>query len=393
MKQTRYSRLGFLAMLAVYAMALSMAHAQERFPSKPVRLIVPYTAGGPGDRQLRPIAAHAAKRLGQQVLLDYRPGAQTAIGGRLLAQADPDGYTIGMVTVATTMLPAITKTPQPDPVKSFTPITQINYGHFSIVVHSSVPARNVMELVAYAKANPGKFNFGVGGSSLELAVALLGSETNVNWSMIRYKGVAPSRTAVMANEVQAAIDLHGFAKQQADSGRIRIIAVTGPKRSPIIPAVPTVAESGVPGYEAGFWWGLGGPAGLPPAVVATLNDAFVSAIRSPEVDELIRAEGTDPTPSTPQELGRLIGFCGRGEGGPFVAGGATAPGGSLPVNTGGGHLSGYYLQGMTPLSEGILQARGRQGERQCRSDVVLVTNDGGHMEYHGCALLSPHRPA
>jgi tripartite-type tricarboxylate transporter receptor subunit TctC len=256
--------------------------------------------------QARVVAEHLKTKLNQPVIVDNRPGALTAIGNRAISEATPDGYTFGYLTVSTAVLPNTMKSYQIDPVKGFTPISQYNYGEYSILVNSKVPVNNFAELIAYAKANPKTFNIATGGGHLDMVVALLGQQAGINWSIIRYKGLAQSRVALLAGDVDAAIDVFGFAKEQGTAGKLKFVAVTGKQRNPDAPNVLTVAESGLPGFEAGFWWGFGGPPGMPAHAVKTLNAAIRSAVQSPEVQTALQRDGTRGVTGTPEEFSRFI---------------------------------------------------------------------------------------
>jgi tripartite-type tricarboxylate transporter receptor subunit TctC len=198
------------------------------------------------------------------------------------------------------------KSYQVDPVTGFTPIAQYNVGDYAIIVNPKLPVRSFPELVAYAKANRSKFNVGTGGGHLDLVMASLGEVSGANWSMVRYKGVAPSRLAVIGGEVDASIDTIGFAKEQSQAGKVGLVATTGLQRSADTPSVPTVGESGVPGYHASFWWGFGGPPRMPAETVKTLNAAIRTAVATPEVQNLLRMDGTRPAVGSPEEFAALI---------------------------------------------------------------------------------------
>ncbi|MDP3136318.1 MAG: tripartite tricarboxylate transporter substrate binding protein [Burkholderiaceae bacterium] len=286
--------------------ASSMSLAQDRYPSKPIRMIVPYAAGGPADAQARAVAESIRKQLGQTVIVDNRPGALTSIGHRAISEAAPDGYTFGLLTLSAAVLPATMQSYKIDPTKGFTPIAQYNAGEYAIVSNPKVPARNFEELVAYAKANPKKFNVATGGGHLDLVISLLGEVSGANWSIVRYKGVAPARLAVVAGEVDAEIDVVGFAREQSAAGKVRFIAVTGDKRNADVPSVPTIGEGSLPGFQAGFWWGFGGPPGMPAEAVKTLNAAIRAAVETPEVRAALRSDGTRAAVGTPEDFARLI---------------------------------------------------------------------------------------
>lgn len=292
--------------LAAAACPVTWVRAADDYPSRPLRIIVPYAPGGPGDVHARAIAEYLHKRFQQTVVVDNRPGALTAIGHRQLSQADPDGYTFGMLTLAAVVLPATMKGYHVDPVAGFTPIGQYNYGDYALAASSRVPAQNFAELAAYAKAHPAKFNVGSGGGHLDLVMALLGDVSGSNWSVIRYKGVAPARMALAAGEIDANLDTVGFAKDQAAAKKLKFIATTGAQRSPYAPDTPTIAESGLPNFEAGFWWGFGGPPGMPGKAVRVLNTALREAIQTPEVAKLLHNDGLQARTGTPDEFARYI---------------------------------------------------------------------------------------
>ncbi|WP_084217183.1 Bug family tripartite tricarboxylate transporter substrate binding protein [Xenophilus azovorans] len=300
----------FLRLIAVFsciaANVVISAEAQDAYPAKPLKMIVPYGAGGPIDVHARIIALHLRDLLGQPVIVENKPGALTSIGNRALSEANPDGYTFGWLTLSAVVLPITMKEYQIDPVKGFTPITQYNFGDYSIVVNNKVPVNNFAELVAYAKANPKTFNIATSGGHLDMVIALLGEQTGVNWSIIRYKGLAEARTALLAGDVDAAIDVFGFAKDQAAAGKIKFIAVTGPERNPDAPNVKTVAETSLPGFKAGFWWGFGGPPGMPPAAVEKLNSALRKAVELADVRTALRRDGTRAATGSPEDFIRFI---------------------------------------------------------------------------------------
>jgi len=282
------------------------ASAADEYPNRAIKIIVPYAPGGGTDIFSRTLADILSKRFKQPVIVDNKPGANTFIGHQAISSAAPDGYTIGMISSSTTVLPLLTKSFTTNPTKDFTPISQLVTGNYALVVHPSVPVKNVSELIAYAKANPDKLNFGTAGGSIDLVVSLLKNKAGIEFTTINYKGIAPARQAVLANEAQITLDVIGVANEMAAAGRMKFLATTGAKRDPLAPNVPTVGESGLPGFAADFWWGYGGPAGLPPAIVKTLHAAIVDALKSPEFIRQITANGNNPVGNTPEEFARII---------------------------------------------------------------------------------------
>lgn len=287
------------------ALIQSPAWAQD-YPSRPVRIIVPYAPGGGTDLFTRTVAEHLSKKYGQPFVVENRPGANTLIGNRAIATADPDGYVFGMISSATTSLPATMKDFTTDPLKDFTPITQLVTGNYALVVHPSVPVSNVAELIAYAKAHPDKLNFASSGGSNDLVISLFKTRAGIDVPTINYKGIAPARQAVLANEVQFTLDVVGVARDMAAAGRMKFLAVSGAKRDPLAPDVPTVAESGLPGFSADFWWGYAGPAGLPADVVRKLHAGIVEALGTPLLSQQVRTNGNIPVGNTPEAFAKLI---------------------------------------------------------------------------------------
>ena len=292
-------------LISVVWLAASLTASAQSYPSKPIRIIVPYAAGGTADVQARIVADSMVKQLGQPVIVDNRPGASAAIGHKLLSQSSPDGYTIGMLTTAVTVLPAMMANWEIDPAKGFTPITQYNRGEYAIVVSNAIPATTLPDLLRYARDNSGKFNIGVAGGHIDLVATYLGERAKIPWTVVRYKGSAPVRLALLSGEVTAAIEVPGYAKEMDDAGKLRFIAVTGAQRGTEWPAIPAVEEK-IPGFEASFWWGFAGPRGLPSSIVKTLNGAIRHAVQTPAVQEALRRDGAIGVTGTPEDLERLM---------------------------------------------------------------------------------------
>jgi len=297
--------LGFgLASLVFASSALAQA-----WPIKPVRLIVPYPPGGSADILARAIGQKLGDGLGQQVIIDNRPGAGTAIGAEATAKAAPDGYTIMLGTVSSHAInPALIPGLKFDPIKDFAPVSLVASIPFALIVHPSLPAKSVKELIALAKAKPGSLNYSSAGNgtSNHLAGELFKSMTGTFMVHIPYKGSAPALNDLIAGQVQLMYDLVLTAAPHVKSGAVRALAVTGRERSAALPGVPTVAESGVPGYEVTAWFGFFAPAGTPVAVVNTLNAETVRAMRLQDLRDRLGSQGAEPVTSTPEQFSGYV---------------------------------------------------------------------------------------
>jgi tripartite-type tricarboxylate transporter receptor subunit TctC len=287
--------------------------AADAYPSKPLKWIVPFPPGGPTDTFSRPIAQKLGELLGQPVVIENIAGAGASIGTDRIAKSAPDGYTIGLATTGTHAInPHLYGAKIPyDALKDFSPLTvAVSYVNV-LVVNPALPMNTVAELVAFARANPGKVNFGSAGngSSNHLSGELLKSLTGAPMQHIPYKGSALAMTDVIGGNLTFMFDVLVTSVPQIRAGRVRALAVTSAKRSPHVPDVPTMAESGITGYaEAGsdLWFGVVGPAGIPQSIVEKLNRTLIEALRSPEIRERIRSLSFDPWTSTPQEFAALI---------------------------------------------------------------------------------------
>jgi tripartite-type tricarboxylate transporter receptor subunit TctC len=300
-------RLAFLLLL-VFA---SSGFAQ--YPSKPLKWIVPFPPGGPTDSFSRPVAAKLGELLGQPVVVENIAGAGAAIGTERLAKSPPDGYTVALATPGTHAInPHLYGARlQYDALKDFTPLTlAVRYVNV-LVVNPNVPAGTVADLVAYAKASPGKVTFGSAGngSSNHLSGEVLKYVTGAPMQHVPYKGSAAALTDVIAGNITCMFDILVTSLPQARSGRVRALAVTSATRSPFAPDVPTMAESGIQGYsEAGadLWFGVVAPARLAPAIARTLNQKLIEALRSPEIRQRLSAQAFELWTSTPEEFARVI---------------------------------------------------------------------------------------
>ncbi|MBI2725070.1 MAG: tripartite tricarboxylate transporter substrate binding protein [Polaromonas sp.] len=289
----------------------SLAHAQPAasWPTKPIRLVVTFPAGGSSDAAARIVAPRLAERLGQPVVIDNRPGAGGGLGLDLVAKAPADGYTIvlasaGGLTANPTLYPNLAY----NPARDFAPITLFGTSPFVLVANPSLPASNAKELVALAKAQVGKLSYASGGSgtAMHLSGELLKSMTGSYILHVPYRGSAPAVLAVMSGETSLAIADIASIQPQLKSGRLKVIGVMGKERSGLAPEMPTLAESGVPGYDASGWFAILAPSGTPPAVVARLNTEITAVLRLPEIRERFAAAALEPLTSTPEQLGQLM---------------------------------------------------------------------------------------
>lgn len=278
----------------------------QGYPSKPIRLISPFAPGGGTDILGRLIAVPVSESLGQPVVVDNRPGAGGAVGAEIAVRAEPDGYTLIMVSASYCATGAYRKLSY-DPVKDIQPIILIGTTGLVFLVHPSVPAKSVKELIAYARANPTKLNYGsVGvGSVTHLSFEFFKLTTKVNIVHIPYKGSGPALNAVVAGEIQLTSLSMVPTLPHVRAGRLRAIAITGAKRSTLMPNVPTVSET-VPGYEVIHWYGMWGPKGMPGNIVARWNKEVARVLRTNEMSSQMKAEGLDPGGGPPEEFLNLI---------------------------------------------------------------------------------------
>lgn len=302
-----------LAALAVAGpLALTGVAAQNTFPSKPVRIIVPFTPGGSSDVLARAIGLELGKALKQPVVIDNVPGAGGALGAEKAARSPADGYTLLMAHTGTLAInPSLYPKLGYDPQRSFTPVAWVARVPNLLVVNASVPAQNLQQLVALAKARPGQLAYGSGGngSAAHTTMEYLKMQTGTSFLHIPYRGTAPSVNDLLAGQVQVLFTGAPALLPQIKSGRMRALAVSSPQRLALLPDVPTVAESGVPGtkgFEADQWYGLVAPAGTPADVVALLNQHVNKALASDEVRTRLATEGAEATPASPQVFGQLI---------------------------------------------------------------------------------------
>ncbi len=296
------------AMCAACVLAGVPAFAQN-YPVKPIRIIVPYTPAGTTDILARLIGQKMNENWGQPVIVDNRPGANGNIGTEIAARATPDGYTIIMGAAAThsinnTLYPKLNW----DAVKDFAPISLVAIVPNILVVNNSLPVKNVKELVAYAKANPGKLNYGSPGtgSTAHLSMELFKSMTGVSLNHIPYKGSAGVLADVMAGQISLTMDNIPVYLPQVKAGKIRALGVSSGRRTPAAPEIPTVSEAGVPGLEAVTWFGLLAPANTPKAIVGKLSAETARILKLPDVNKRVSELGAEPVGGTPQEYAAFI---------------------------------------------------------------------------------------
>jgi tripartite-type tricarboxylate transporter receptor subunit TctC len=304
-------RRDFIAGAGALALA-GRAAAQGGYPAKPIRLVVPFTPGGTSDILGRSIGQELTKAWGQPVVIDNVPGAGGSIGSDRVAKAAPDGYTLLMGHIGTlAVTPSIYPKLPYDPVKSFAPVAWVARVPNVLAVHPSLPVKTVAELIAYARANPGRINYGSGGngSAAHLAMEYLKLRTHTFMVHVPYRGTSPAVTDVIAGQVQAIFTGAPAVLPFVKSGQLRALAVSSPHRLASLPELPTVAESGLKelaGFEADQWYGIVAPAGTPAAIVVRLNAQINASLNAAELKTRLLAEGAEATPTTPQAFGQLI---------------------------------------------------------------------------------------
>ncbi len=296
---------------AIVAHALIAAYAADtaaqNYPARPLRIIVPQSAGGSTDLVARPLARKLADALGQSVVVDNRPGAGSVIGTDLVAKAAPDGYTLLAVAASVTMSPSLYKLPF-DPVRDLAAISQLTSLPNILVAHPSLPVSSVAEFIAYAKAHPGQLNFGSSGvaTGTHLSMELLMYMTGIRLTHVPYKGGSLNVNALIAGETQVNFSTISTALPHVKSGRLRALAVSTARRSAAAPDVPTIAESGVRDYDYSSWIGLLAPAKTPATVIARLNAEAVKAIQASDMKSILAVEASEPVGNSPAEFDAVM---------------------------------------------------------------------------------------
>lgn len=302
----RWMQIGCMALL--YACAGATHAGESGYPSRPVRLLVPFAPGGGADALARIITPKLHEALGQPWVVDNRGGAAGNLAAEIVAHASPDGHTVfeGFNTVLT-VNPTLYKLPF-DMAKALQPVTLLATAQYILVVHPSVPANTLKEFIALAKQKPGSLNYATAGvgSPLHLAGELFKKRAGIQMVPIAYKGGGPAAAAVLSGEAQVIFASVAASLPQVKAGRLKALATTGLKRSKVAPDLPTIAESGFPGFDVGSWYAFLVPAGTPAGVVKRLHDAVVKVLDLPDVQQAMGRQGLDPEPSTPQELAERI---------------------------------------------------------------------------------------
>lgn len=309
MKTTKLKALSIVACAAALSVS-SLAYAQVDYPNRTITLVVPFPPGGVTDIAGREVAKNLTKYLNQPVVVENKVGAGGNIGTQYVARSKPDGYTLGLLTVsAMSIAPHVTKNLGFNPSKDFTPLTNVITTDGAIVANVAAPYNTVQELIAFAKANPDKVNYAsVGNGSIpHLTAEMFSQRAGIKMTHVPYKGAGPAMQDLLANQIPISFETSlATALNNVASGRLKILALTGPQRSPAVPNVPTVAESGYPNFSAQGWFGLFGPANLPPNVVAALNKATTDALRDPEVIARFEKLGVRPDPQTPSDFTKFL---------------------------------------------------------------------------------------
>ena len=300
--------LGICAAVGMTLAALALPAPAAGYPERPLRLIVPTTQGGGADTLARHIGTRASERWGQQVVVDNRPGANGITGVEAVAKAPADGYTLLMAFTDHFVNPSLYRTLPFDMAKDFAPVVFVGSLPFVLAVHPSVQANSVQELIALAKARPGKLNFGSAGTggSVHLAGELFKSMAGVNLTHVPYKGTSAAMPDLVGGRIELMFPSAITAKPFADNGRLKLLAVTSAQRSPDVPQLPTVAESGLPGFEVGIWYGVLAPAGTPAEVVKKLNVDIRDVVGTDDFRALMAKQGVTVAPGTPEQFGA---FC------------------------------------------------------------------------------------
>lgn len=296
-----------LCALLLAAVGITPAFAQP-YPSKPIKIVVPYPPGGFNDTLGRTLAAKFSESWGQPAVVENKPGGNTLIGNDFVAKSAPDGHTLLIVAFPFSVVPSLFKTMPYDTVKDFAPVILAATSPNLLVVHPSLPASSVGELIALAKAKPGSLSYAStgNGSSNHISMELFKSLAGVNIVHIPYKGSGPAVSDLLGGQVQLMFDNTPNVLPQVKAGRLRALGSSGTKRSPLTPEVPTVAEAGVAGYEVMVWFGVVAPAGTPREIISKLNAEVTRILAMPDVRERFLAQGVEPVGSTPEQFGEHI---------------------------------------------------------------------------------------
>jgi tripartite-type tricarboxylate transporter receptor subunit TctC len=294
---------------ALAALAWSLGLQAQTFPAHPVRLVVPFAPGGASDSVARVVVQKLSEGLGQPVVIENRPGVGGLLGSEWVAKAAPDGYTLLLASVSSlTVAPHLYASPKLDPTRSFDAIAPISSSPLTVIVKSALPVNTIADLVALAKAKPGALNYGSAGvgTQVHLAAELFKSLAGIDVVHVPFQGGAPTMTALLGGVIDYKFDVANTTVQQARAGRVKVLAVTSAKRIPVLPAVPTLAESGFPGFDVTAWMGIVGPAGLQAGIVSRLNAEIGKAVSSQELAEIYASQGTVPELASPSAFAEMI---------------------------------------------------------------------------------------
>jgi tripartite-type tricarboxylate transporter receptor subunit TctC len=304
MRRTRF----WHSLLGIMLAAAALSCAAQTYPTRPVRLLIPFPPGGGADINGRLIGKALTDRWGVQIVVDNRPGASNMIASEIVVKSAPDGHTLLMATATHAINPSMFAKRPYDEFRDFTPIVVVSKTPNMLAINPTAPFKTVPELVSWAKANPGKATYGSGGHATHqhMAIEMFRALAGIDITHVPYKGGVPAINDAMGGRVMmASVSVLGLAPYHK-AGRLRGIAVTSAKRSPLVPDVPTIAEQGYPGFEVIYWLALIGPAKMPPAVVAKINKEVNAALATPDVRDQFLAQGGEPAGGTPQELDALI---------------------------------------------------------------------------------------
>ena len=298
----------FRTTAAIAAALVALGAQAQGYPTRPVKIIVPFGPGGFTDVVARILQSQLGAALGQPIVIENKPGAGSTIGTAEVAKAKPDGYTLAMVSTTHVITPSIYKKMPYDALADFTPVMKLAEGPYVLVVHPSLPAKNVKELIALAKAEPGKIDYASSGngSSQHLVGALFGQMAGVKLNHVPYKGSGQAMQDVVGGQVKVSFVGGPNAVPYLNAGKLRALGVTTKKRSADLPDIPSIDEAGVPGYDATLWLGLLAPPGTPADVVAILREGVTKALSSPEARKLVNSAGVDVALSTPEEFAALM---------------------------------------------------------------------------------------
>ncbi|MEO8443256.1 MAG: tripartite tricarboxylate transporter substrate binding protein [Betaproteobacteria bacterium] len=307
MHYVRYET-GFAIALVLAGLSPAPQAAPADFPNKPIRVVVPQPPGASTDLTARLVAQKLAEVLGQPVVVDNRPGAGSIIGTELVAKAVPDGYTLLVVASSITINPSLHPNLSFDPLRDLAPITQLSAFPNMLTVHPTLPVKTVTDLIALAKAQPGRLNYGSSGTGTgtHLSAELFKYMTGITMVHIPFKGGGQAVTALIGGQVQLNFATIPSVLPHVRSGKLRAVAVTTARRSPAVPEIPTIAESGVPGYDHGPWNGMLAPAKTPAAIIARLNTEVAKAMHTAELKTVLNTEGAEPIGNSPQAFGALL---------------------------------------------------------------------------------------